>query len=173
MKEAKLLVGIIMGSDSDLKIMSQAAEILESFDVPYEIRVVSAHRTPDIMQKYAKEASSRGIKVIIAGAGGSAHLPGMTASECLIPVIAVPIKSNENDHEALWSNIKMPPGVPLGTMPENGAKNAALYAVEILGLGDKKIQKMYKDFRDSMHLEVTKKDKLLLKNGWKKYLEDK
>jgi len=103
------IVGIIMGSDSDLDVMNEAANVLKEFGVAHEIRIISAHRTPDVMTTYAAEASSRGLQVIIAGAGGSAHLPGMTASHTLLPVIAVPIKRHENDHEALWSNIKMPP----------------------------------------------------------------
>src|SRR5205807_1623091 len=120
-------VGIIMGSDSDLVVMGQAAKILEEFGVEHEVRVISAHRTPDMMSEYANSAVERGLKVIIAGAGGSAHLPGMTASHSTLPVIAIPIRKGEG-HEAFWSNIKMPPGIPLATMPENGAKNGALLA---------------------------------------------
>lgn len=157
----KPLVGIIMGSDSDLDIMSEAAKVLEDFGIAHEVRIVSAHRTPDVMTAYAQEAYSRGLKVIIAGAGGSAHLPGMTSSETLLPVIAVPIKRHPEDHEALWSNIKMPPGIPLATMPENGAKNAALYAIEILGLLDPSIAQKYAEFRKKQHDEVVEKDNLL------------
>ena len=154
-------VGIIMGSKSDLEIMQAAADTLGEFDVEYEIRVVSAHRTPDEMNEYAKSAIERGLKVIIAGAGGSAHLPGMTASHTTLPVLAVPIKKNPHDHEALWSNIKMPPGVPLATMPENGAKNAALMAVEILSIGDTDLLEKYQDFKRKQHDQVISDDKSL------------
>lgn len=154
-------VGIIMGSKSDLDIMQAAADTLDEFGVKYEIRVISAHRTPDEMNEYAKSANSRGLKVIIAGAGGSAHLPGMTASHTTLPVLAVPIKKNPHDHEALWSNIKMPPGVPLATMPENGAKNAALMAVEIMSLSDMKLLEKYKKFKQTQHNKVISDDKSL------------
>lgn len=165
------LVGIIMGSDSDLSVMSEAAKILEQFGVPYEIRVVSAHRTPGVMDEYATSARRRGLKLIIAGAGGSAHLPGMTASHTVLPVIAVPIKKDNHDHEALWSNIKMPPGVPLGTMPENGAKNAALYAIEILSLTDENLAAKYEEYRQNQHQNVVQVDAQLQKLGWSDYLK--
>lgn len=152
------IVGIIMGSDSDLDIMSQTAKTLDEFGVSYEVRIVSAHRTPDVMSDYAKTAKDRGLKVIIAGAGGSAHLPGMTASETPLPVIAVPVKRDHHDHEALWSSIKMPAGIPLATMPENGAKNAALLAVEVLALSDEALAHNYAAFRQKMHDEVIAKD---------------
>ncbi len=155
------LVGIIMGSDSDMDIMSSVAEVLQEFGVAHEVRVISAHRTPDVMTAYAQEAYARGLKVIIAGAGGSAHLPGMTASETLLPVLAVPIKRNPEDHEALWSNIKMPAGVPLATMPENGAKNAALLAIEILSLLDKDLAQKYATYRKQLHDEVITTDQNL------------
>ncbi len=161
MSDAKPLVGIIMGSDSDLDCMREAAETLESFGIPFEMRIISAHRTPDTMAKYASSAAQRGLQIIIAGAGGSAHLPGMTASHTTLPVIAVPIKKDNHDHEALWSNIKMPSGVSLATMPENGAKNAALFAVEILALADTTVLKKYEEFRESQTAEVIKKDKAL------------
>lgn len=155
------IVGIIMGSDSDLDIMQEAAKVLEEFGVAHEIRIVSAHRTPDVMTEYATTAQERGLKVIIAGAGGSAHLPGMTASYTTLPVLAVPVKRHENDHEALWSNIKMPPGVPLATMPENGAKNAGLMAVEILAVTDDQLREQYQAFRQKMHDDVVAIDQRL------------
>lgn len=170
---SEAVIGIIMGSDSDLDIMSGAARVLEDFGVAYEVRVISAHRTPDLMEKYAQEAKQRGIKIIIAGAGGSAHLPGMTASHTPLPVIAVPVKRDNHDHEALWSNVKMPPGIPLATMPENGAKNAALLAIEILSLADEKLASSYDTFRKQQHDTVVEIDKKLLSVGWQKYLEDK
>ncbi|HSX24076.1 MAG TPA: 5-(carboxyamino)imidazole ribonucleotide mutase [Candidatus Saccharimonadales bacterium] len=166
------LVGIIMGSDSDLDIMSEAAKVLEEFGVPHEVRVVSAHRTPDAMTAYAQEAFARGLKVIIAGAGGSAHLPGMTASETPLPVIAIPIKREHHGHEAFWSNIKMPPGIALATMPENGARNGALLAIEILGLSDKELAQKYAVFRRKQHDDVLAADKDLQQKGWQKYLND-
>ena len=168
----KPIVGIIMGSDSDLDIMSEAAKLLEEFNVPCEVRVVSAHRTPDAMSEYAAGAQKRGLKVIIAGAGGSAHLPGMTASHTPLPVIAVPIRRSHHGHEAFWSNIKMPPGIPLATMPENGARNAALLAVEILGLSDQKLADSYTAFRAKQHQSVLLADSKLQEQGWEKYLEE-
>ena len=155
----KPVVGIIMGSESDLDVMSKAADTLKSFGVEYEVRVVSAHRTPDVMAEYAAAAKDRGLKVIVAGAGGSAHLPGMTASHTPLPVIAVPVKRDNHDHEALWSSIKMPPGIPLATLPENGAKNAALLAVEILSLSDPELAAKYEAFRQKRHDEVLETDR--------------
>lgn len=164
-------VGIIMGSDSDLDVMSEAAKVLDDFNVAYEVRIVSAHRTPDVMENYANEARQRGLKVIIAGAGGSAHLAGMTASHTPLPVLAVPVKRDNHDHEALWSNVKMPPGIPLATMPENGAKNAALLAIEILSLSDTSLAASYDAFRARQHDDVLLADQKVTKLGWKKYLE--
>lgn len=164
------LVGIIMGSDSDLDIMSEAAKVLDEFAVSYEMRVVSAHRTPDVMEQYARTAAERGLKIIIAGAGGSAHLPGMTASSTLLPVIAVPVKREHHGHEAFWSNIKMPPGIPLATMPENGARNAALLAIEILALLDATLAEKYETFRAHQHAAVLAADATLQKQGWQRYL---
>ncbi len=167
----QILVGIIMGSDSDLDIMSEAAKTLDAFGVANEVRVISAHRTPDKMNEYAQTAAGRGLRIIIAGAGGSAHLPGMTASHTPLPVIAVPVKRDHHDHEALWSNVKMPPGIPLATMPENGAHNAALLAVEILSLQDKNLAKKYQAFRAKLHDDVLKKDAQLQAKGWQKYMK--
>ncbi|MDO8265389.1 MAG: 5-(carboxyamino)imidazole ribonucleotide mutase [Candidatus Saccharibacteria bacterium] len=160
-------VGIIMGSDSDLDVMSEAAKTLEEFKITYEVRIISAHRTPDIMASYASDAKSRGLKVIIAGAGGSAHLPGMTASHTTLPVIAVPVKKDNHDHEALWSNIKMPPGIPLATMPENGAKNAALLAIEILSLSNPELLNKYETFRIKQRDAVIETDNKVRKD-WQK-----
>lgn len=170
---SKPIVGIIMGSDSDLDVMGEAAKVLEEFGVPREVRIVSAHRTPDLMADYAGSAEKRGLKIIIAGAGGSAHLPGMTASHTLLPVIAVSIKRAHHDHEALWSNVKMPPGIPLATMPENGAKNAALLAVEILSLHDPVLSKKYAAFRERQHQKVQAADAELRAVGWKSYIKAK
>jgi len=147
-----------MGSESDLDVMQAAADTLAEFGIAHEVRIISAHRTPDVMADYAATAAGRGLQIIIAGAGGSAHLPGMTASHTVLPVIAVPIKRDNHDHEALWSNIKMPPGVPLATLPENGARNAALLAVEILALHDSELAAKYTSFRQTQHDAVIEAD---------------
>lgn len=160
------IVGIIMGSDSDLDIMSVAAKILDEFEVSNEVRIISAHRTPAEMANYASSAAERGLKVIIAGAGGSAHLPGMTASETRLPVIAIPVRRDHHDHEAFWSNIKMPPGVPLATMPENGAKNAALLAIRILSLSDSELSAKYNKYVEDQRQSVINKDKDIQTEGW-------
>ena len=135
-------VGIIMGSQSDLPIMKEAADMLTSFGIPFEIEVVSAHRTPEKMFSYAAEAAGRGIKVIIAGAGGAAHLPGMTASITPLPVIGVPIKSSNSidGWDSILSILQMPAGVPVATVALNGAKNAGILAAQIIGANDKNIQ---------------------------------
>lgn len=154
-------VGIIMGSDSDMDVMKAAIDTLQEFGVAHEVRIISAHRTPREMSDYAEQAKERGLQLIIAGAGGSAHLPGMTASHTPLPVIAVPVKRDHHDHEALWSNIKMPSGVPLATMPENGVTNAALLAIEILSLSDQGIAEQYDAFRKQQHDKVVEKDSQL------------
>jgi phosphoribosylaminoimidazole carboxylase PurE protein len=163
-------VGIIMGSDSDMDIMGGAAKTLDEFGVSYEVKIVSAHRTPDEMAKYAAEAHDRGLKVIIAGAGGSAHLPGMTASGTVLPVIAIPVKRESGGHEAFWSNIKMPPGIPLATMPENGARNGALLAIRILALNDTELSAKYTDFVQKQHDAVIEIDAAIATKGWQAYL---
>lgn len=134
-KENVPMVGIIMGSDSDLRIMKDVAKVMEEYSIPYEIKVVSAHRTPERMFNYAKDAQSRGIEVIIAGAGGAAHLPGMVASLTQLPVIGVPIKLKELDGlDSLLSIVQMPSGVPVATVGINNAKNAGILATRILGI---------------------------------------
>ena len=131
------LVGIIMGSTSDLETMRAAAVVLGELDVPFEMKVVSAHRTPDLMFRYAEEAAGRGLRAIIAGAGGAAHLPGMVACKTLVPVIGVPVESRAlKGMDSLLSIAQMPPGVPVATMAIGGATNAALYAARILALTD-------------------------------------
>ena len=137
-----------MGSVSDWEVMSAAAETLETFGVAYEKRIVSAHRTPDLLAEYAKTAKSRGIEVIIAGAGGAAHLPGMVASMTTLPVVGVPVKSKAlNGLDSLLSIVQMPAGVPVATVAINGAKNAALVAVSILALHDEALALGLEDFR--------------------------
>jgi len=131
------LVGIIMGSDSDLPVMQDAAEILREFDVPYEMTIVSAHRTPQRLYDYATDARGRGLRVIIAGAGGAAHLPGMVAAISPLPVIGVPVKSSAlSGEDSLLSIVQMPGGIPVATVAINGAKNAGILATQILGAGD-------------------------------------
>lgn len=166
------VVGIIMGSDSDLDIMSKAAKALEEFGVPHEVRIISAHRTPEEMSEYAAGAAGRGLKVIIAGAGGSAHLPGMTASHTSLPVIAVPVKREGGGHEAFWSNIKMPPGIPLATMPENGAHSGALLAIRILALSDSVLASRYADFVRKQHDAVAAINSAIETQGWESILRD-
>lgn len=155
---SKPLVGIIMGSSSDLPIMSKAAEILDQFGIGYEITVVSAHRTPERMVNYAQSAHSRGLKVIIAGAGGAAHLPGMTASLTTLPVIGVPIKSpNSLDGwDSLLSILQMPNGVPVATVALNAAHNAGLLAAQILGTSDQSIKKKMEEYKEGLKLKVQK-----------------
>ena len=141
-------VGIIMGSTSDYEVMQDACKILDEFGVDYEKKVVSAHRTPDLMYEYAHSAKERGIKVIIAGAGGAAHLPGMVAAMTSLPVIGVPVKSRAlNGLDSLLSIVQMPGGVPVLTVAINQAKNAALSAIAILATSDEELSKKYEEFR--------------------------
>ncbi len=169
---AKPLVGIIMGSDSDLDVMSIAAKTLEEIGVGVEVDVVSAHRTPEKMADYAQKAQERGIKVIIAGAGGSAHLPGMSAAYSYLPVIAVPIRRDHHGDEALKSSYAMPPGIALGVMPSNGAKNAALYAAAILAVSEPEVKKNLIKFRRLQHDEVIEKSRRIQEIGWEQYLKE-
>lgn len=165
------LVGIIMGSDSDLDIMSGAAKLLEEFGVGCEVRVLSAHRTPNEAVDYVRAAAERGLKVIIAGAGGSAHLAGVACAHTNLPVLSIPIKRADHGHEALWSNVAMPPGMPLATMPENGGKNAGLMALRILALSDKELDQKYSTFVQKQHDDVLAKDAKLQQQGWQAYQE--
>jgi len=165
-------VSVIMGSRSDLDIMAGAMETLETFDIAYEVRILSAHRTPDLLTEYAKAAQGRGLAVIIAGAGGSAHLAGVTAAHTTLPVLSVPIRRDNHGNEALWSNIKMPPGVPLATMPENGSANAALFAVRVLALGDSGLSAKYDEFRRQQVEAGVAADEQLQAEGWEAVLED-
>lgn len=153
-------VGIIMGSDSDLKVMKGAAEILDQFGISYEVRIVSAHRTPDHMVEYAKSAVSRGLKIIIAGAGGAAHLPGMIASMTILPVIGVPIKSSNSidGWDSILSILQMPNGVPVAAVALNGAKNAGIMALKILALQKQEISTQLLDHMDRLKTEVLEKD---------------
>jgi 5-(carboxyamino)imidazole ribonucleotide mutase len=151
-------IGIIMGSDSDLEVMNEAAKVLDEFKVPYEITVVSAHRTPERMFEYAKTARERGLKVIIAGAGGAAHLPGMVASITTLPVIGVPVKLKALDGmDSLLSIVQMPAGVPVATVAINNAKNAGLLAVQILATHQEHLAEELHQYKERMKGEVEKK----------------
>ena len=157
-------VGIIMGSDSDWPVMQAAAEACENFSVAHEVHVVSAHRTPMDMAKYAKQAAAKGLKVIIAGAGGAAHLPGMVASMTTLPVIGVPVKSRSLDGmDSLLSIVQMPGGVPVATVAIDGAKNAGLLAVQILATHDQKLRAKLEQYKLDLQKESRKKDKDLSK----------
>lgn len=150
------MVGIIMGSKSDLPIMSEAAEVLKSLGVAYEITVVSAHRTPERMFEYAQSAVGRGLKVIIAGAGGAAHLPGMTASLTPLPVIGVPIKSSNSidGWDSVLSILQMPAGVPVATVALNGSRNAGILAAQIIATSDAKLLQRIADFKEELKKKV-------------------
>jgi 5-(carboxyamino)imidazole ribonucleotide mutase len=150
------LVGIIMGSDSDLPVMQAASDILKQFGIAHEVTVVSAHRTPLRMVEYAQKAKERGLKVIIAGAGGAAHLPGMVASITPLPVVGVPIKSSNSidGWDSVLSILQMPNGVPVGTVALNASKNAGILAAEIIGTADEAISKKIEDYKKSLHKDV-------------------
>ena len=157
-----------MGSDSDLHVMQAASDILKQFNIPHEVTVVSAHRTPMRMVEYAQKAKERGLKVIIAGAGGAAHLPGMIASITPLPVIGVPIKScNSIDGSySVLSILQMPNGVPVATVALNAAKNAGILAAEILGTADDEISKKVSGYKNTLNNEVIEKVEKLKKEGW-------
>jgi 5-(carboxyamino)imidazole ribonucleotide mutase len=157
MQEQKPLVGVIMGSKSDWDTMRHACEVLEQFGVPYEKRVVSAHRTPELMAEYARTARDRGLEVIIAGAGGAAHLPGMTAAHTTLPVLGVPVQSKAlNGLDSLLSIVQMPAGVPVATLAigQAGARNAGLLAVSILSIGRPELAQALQAFRDRQRESV-------------------
>ncbi|WP_235299040.1 5-(carboxyamino)imidazole ribonucleotide mutase [Portibacter marinus] len=161
-------VGIIMGSDSDLPVMEAAAELLKSMDIPFELTVVSAHRTPERMFEYAGGAHLRGIKVIIAGAGGAAHLPGMVASLSPLPVIGVPVKSSNSidGWDSILSILQMPSGVPVATVALNASKNAAILAAQILGSSDKTIQDKILSYKKDLKSQVGQKIENLKNKGY-------
>lgn len=158
----KPVVGIIMGSDSDLQVMQEAAKVLKQFEIPYEIGVYSAHRSPHRTLEYVRSARGRGLKAIIAGAGSSAHLAGVSAAETTLPVIGVPIDSSPfSGFDALLSTVQMPPGVPVATMGvgKSGATNAGLFAVQLLALDDEKLTKRLADYREQLEKSVAEKSK--------------
>ena len=156
------LIGIVMGSDSDLPTMKAAAEVCEEFGIPYEMHIVSAHRTPIDMANYAQEAHKRGLRVIIAGAGGSAHLPGMIAAHTPLPVIGVPIRTEAlQGLDSLMSIVQMPPGVPVATVAIGSAKNAALLAIQILATSDKSILQRVINYKEKLAGTSREKNKRL------------
>jgi len=166
--DSNILVGIIMGSDSDLPIMQAAADVLKEFGVGFEITVVSAHRTPLRMVEYAKAARQRGLKVIIAGAGGAAHLPGMVAAITSLPVIGVPIKSSNSidGWDSVLSILQMPNGVPVATVALNAAKNAGILAAMIIGAFDKELGEKLEQYKKQLDTEVNQKVEKLRAAGW-------
>ncbi|TCL54865.1 5-(carboxyamino)imidazole ribonucleotide mutase [Hydrogenispora ethanolica] len=168
------LVGIVMGSDSDLPMMKQAAEVLNEFGVDYEMTIISAHRSPKRAIEYASTAPERGLEVIIAGAGGAAHLPGVLAAMTPLPVIGVPIKTNTLDGvDSLYSIVQMPSGIPVATVGINGAKNAGILAVQILSVVDSTLRQKMIDFKKRLAKEVNDKAVLLEEIGYPEYLKRK
>jgi 5-(carboxyamino)imidazole ribonucleotide mutase len=165
------MISIIMGSDSDLPVMRQAADILKELEVPFELTIVSAHRTPDRMFEFAKTAHTRGVKAIIAGAGGAAHLPGMVASLSPLPVIGVPIRSSNSidGWDSILSILQMPSGVPVATVALNAAKNAGILAAQIIGSYDEMQRQRIEKYKASLAAEVAKKYEKLEKTGYERY----
>ncbi len=165
-------VSILMGSDSDLPIMSKAAKMLEDFGIEYEMKVISAHREPDIFVEYAKSAEDRGIEVIIAGAGGAAHLPGMCAAMFNLPVIGVPIHTKAlGGVDSLYSIVQMPSGIPVATVAIDGAANAAILAAKMLSISDKALREKLADYKNNLKDQVAAKDTKLGKVGYEAYLK--
>ncbi|NLZ38539.1 MAG: 5-(carboxyamino)imidazole ribonucleotide mutase [Firmicutes bacterium] len=166
-------VGIIMGSDSDLPVMASAAEVLEEFGVTYELTIMSAHRTPALVEEFARTAAARGMRVIIAGAGGAAHLAGVVAAYTSLPVIGVPILTKTlAGADSLYSMVQMPAGVPVATVAINGAKNAGLLAVQILATADEALRKRMDEYKEKMRRQVEAKAERLAKLGWREYLAE-
>ena len=158
----KPVVGIIMGSDSDFPVMQEATKVLKQFEIPYEIGVYSAHRSPHRTAEYVRSARERGLKIIIAGAGSSAHLAGVTAAETTLPVIGVPIDSSPlSGFDSLLATVQMPPGVPVATMGvgKSGATNAAMFALQILALGDENLTKKLGEYKEQLERSVSEKSK--------------
>jgi 5-(carboxyamino)imidazole ribonucleotide mutase len=166
---SKPLVGIIMGSQSDLRVMKEAAEFLEELGISFELTIVSAHRTPARMNEYATTARQRGLKVIIAGAGGAAHLPGMVASMTSLPVIGVPVKSSNSidGWDSVLSILQMPAGVPVATVALNGSRNAGILAAQIIASTDRRLARKLDAFKKSLRNKVEQAARNLEKKGWK------
>jgi len=167
-------VGIVMGSDSDMPIMAQAADFLDKMGIDYEMTIISAHREPDIFFNYAKSAEEKGFKVIIAGAGKAAHLPGMCAALFSMPVIGIPMKTSDlGGVDSLYSIVQMPSGIPVATVAINGGKNAGILAAKILATSDPELLAKLKAYSEEMKNEVVGKDEKLQKLGHKEYLAQK
>ncbi len=165
-------VSIVMGSDSDLPVMSKAAKMLEDFGIGYETRVISAHREPDVFVDYARSAEERGIEVIIAGAGGAAHLPGMCAAIFNLPVIGVPIHTKAlGGVDSLYSIVQMPSGIPVATVAIDGAANAAILAAKILSISDKELRAKLAKYKEELKNQVAATDAKLGKEGYDEYLK--
>ena len=163
-------VGIVMGSDSDMGVMKKAAELLDEFNISYEMKIISAHREPELFFEWAKGAEERGVKVIIAGAGMAAHLPGMCAALFPLPVIGIPMYSKSlNGNDALYSILQMPPGVPVATVAIDGAKNAALLAVKMLAISDGELLEALKKYAKEQGEAVEEKDRRLQEKGYRNY----
>ena len=163
-------VGIVMGSDSDMPVMSKACEILEQFGIDFDIRIISAHREPDVFFEYAKTAKEKGMKVIIAGAGMAAHLPGMCAAIFPLPVIGVPMHTTSlGGRDSLYSIVQMPSGIPVATVAINGGANAGLLAVKILATSDESLVKKLEEYAADLKASVEKKDEKLAETGYKNY----
>lgn len=166
-------VGIVMGSDSDMPVMAQAADVLEKLGVDFEITVISAHREPDIFFNYAKRLEEKGVKVVIAGAGKAAHLPGMCAALFPMPVIGIPMKTSDlGGVDSLYSIVQMPSGIPVATVAINGGTNAGILAAKILAVSDPELLKRIKDYTESLKNDVVKKADKLEKIGYKEYLAE-
>ena len=169
----KPVVGVIMGSDSDLPVMAKAGEMLGKLGVPYEMTIVSAHRTPERLTEYANTAAGRGLKVIIAGAGGSAHLPGMVAAQTVLPVIGVPVQTKAlGGVDSLYSIVQMPPGIPVATVAINGALNAGLLAAKILAVEDGALSEKVAAYAEELRTMVEKKAEKLETIGYEAYLKE-
>lgn len=168
------MVSIIMGSDSDLPVMRQAADLLAEFQVPFEVTIVSAHRTPERLFQFARQADARGVQVIIAGAGGAAHLPGMVASLSPLPVIGVPIKSSNSldGWDSILSILQMPNGVPVATVALNAARNAGILAAQILGATDAELRERVRTYKENLREGVAQKFTRLEEQGYRKYQKE-
>ena len=167
-------VGIVMGSDSDMPVMAKAADILEELGISYEMTIISAHREPDVFFEYAKSAESKGFKVIIAGAGMAAHLPGMCAAIFPMPVIGIPMHTTSlGGKDSLYSIVQMPSGIPVATVAINGGVNAALLAAKMLSISDAALLEKLKKYSDALKKQVQNKDKKLQEIGYKEYLKNK
>lgn len=167
-------VGIVMGSDSDMPVMAKAADILDEFGISYEMAIISAHREPDVFFEYAKSAEDKGFKVIIAGAGKAAHLPGMCAAIFPMPVIGVPMKTSDlGGVDSLYSIVQMPSGIPVATVAINGGANAGLLAAKILATSDPELLEKLKDYSRELKEQVEAKDARLQREGYQAYLESR